>query len=244
MEFVLVPAGEFVVSSVRAREIIMRSCGRIEYHEDKDLRGRLRITQPFYLGKYEVTQAQWQQVAGSAPWSGREFVKTNARHAASCVSWEDCNKFLRKLRLATSFEGFCFPTVAQWEYACRAGRRPAPAPENNDKLKRRAWYKENAYAARRKYAHPIGQKKPNPWGLYDMDGNVWEWCAEWYDYEYFSTGPRSDPHGPTRTPCVSRGGSWGSPVDLARPLGSSSVAPSEAHGSTGLRVLVEMLNSK
>ena len=164
MELVLIPAGEFVVSSsLKAKEMVMRSCGGVEYHVDKDFRGRVRITRPFYLGKYEVTQAQWQQVVGTSPWSGREFVKTNARHAASCVGWDDCEDFLNKLKDAATFKGFCFPTEAQWEHACRAGTAPTlHGAEDSGKLKGRAWYKENAYAGGKEYAHPVGQKKPNP----------------------------------------------------------------------------------
>lgn len=127
------------------------------------------ISQPFYLGKYEVTQAQWEAVMGSNPSESKGIYLP-----VECVSWEDCQNFIKKLN-SKGVGTFRLPTEAEWEYACRAGT----TGDHAGKIDEMAWYgKMNEFRKQ-----PVGMKKANPWGLYDMHGNVFEWCQDWYgDY--------------------------------------------------------------
>jgi len=155
---------------------------------------QVTLTKPFYLGKYEVTQEQWQQVMGGNP-----SVFKGAKNPVENVSWDDCQEFMGKLRKKVPGEAFRLPTEAEWEYACRAGTTGEYAGD----LDAMAWYDSNSGGK----THPVGGKKPNAWGLYDMHGNVWEWCADGYgDYP---NGAATDPNGPnTGSIRVLRGGSW------------------------------------
>ena len=122
-----------------------------------------------------------------------------------CVSWEDAQAFCKKLG-----DGFRLPTEAQWEYACRAGTTTVYSfGDDASRLDEYAWYEGNADSKDEKYAHVVGKKKPNPWGLYDMHGNVWEWCEDSYDEDYYEGSPASDPHNTsTGAYRVLRGGGW------------------------------------
>ncbi|GBO55765.1 hypothetical protein APA_3915 [Pseudanabaena sp. lw0831] len=127
----------------------------------------------FYMGKYEVTQAQWQAIMGNNP---AKF-KNNLQNPVESVSWDDAQEFCKKLSQKTGKE-FRLPSEAEWEYACRAGTTTAYSfGDNASLLGEYAWYGENSGSK----THPVGQKKPNPWGLYDMYGNVWEWCQDSYE---------------------------------------------------------------
>jgi len=159
---------------------------------------QVTLTQPFYLGKFEVTQEQWQAVMGSNP----SYFKGPKLPVAN-VSWDDCQDFLTKLREKTGRK-FTLPTEAQWEYACRAGTTTRYSFGDSDAgLAEHGWYSVNSGAKN----HPVGEKKSNPWGLYDMHGNVWEWCAD--RYGNYPSNEVSDPAGAASGASrVYRGGSW------------------------------------
>ncbi len=207
MEFVLIPAGEFVMGSDESPEEVINAFGLpepfVEYLKNEHPRHRVHITKAFYLGKYEVTHEQWQAIMGANP-----SYRKGAKNPVETVSWNDCQTFISKLNEKFGKPGFKFglPTEAQWEYACRAGTssRFSFGSDKAD-LEEYAWYGRNSGMK----AHPVGQKKPNPWGLYDMHGSVEEWCADWYDAGYYKQSPRNDPTGPTGgISRVLRGGSF------------------------------------
>jgi formylglycine-generating enzyme required for sulfatase activity len=130
----------------------------------------------FYLARTPVTQFQWEAVMGTTPWTGRDFVREGPDYPATYVSWEDAGHFLEKVG-----DGFRLPTEAEWEYACRAGTASAYSfGESAGELEDYAWYRENAWEVGQAYAHPVGGKRPSPAGLYDMHGNIWEWCQDAY----------------------------------------------------------------
>lgn len=163
------------------------------------------LTSGFWLGKYPVTQAQWEKVMGNNP-SG---FKGNRQRPVEQVSWDDCQAFLKMIN-SLEKTAFRLPTEAEWEYACRAGTTTAYCfGDDPAQLDDYAWYTNNSSSQ----THPVGQKRPNAWGLYDMHGNVWEWCQDWYG-DYLK-GAVTDPTGPTSGSYrVNRGGSWyGDPWD-------------------------------
>jgi formylglycine-generating enzyme required for sulfatase activity len=200
MRLVLVPAGEFTMGSPADDEY--------SYADDRP-QHRVRITKAFYLGVCEVTQGQYEAVMGSRPWSGQQCVKEGADYPASYVNWEDAVAFCEKLS-AKEGRTYRLPTEAEWEYACRAGSTTRFFFGNDPSaFGNHAWYDENAWHAGEKYAHAVGRKKPNGWGLYDMHGNVWEWCSDWWDQGYYRQSAVDDPTGPSSGECrVLRGGSW------------------------------------
>ena len=183
---VLVPAGTFAMGEDK---------GGTDYPMH-----RVTISKPFWLGKYEVTHKQWAAVMGSYP---SEF-DGNVERPANEVSWADCQAFIRKLNALTRMH-FRLPTEAEWEYACRAGTSDAFAGE----LSQIAWTRENTALSGQVLPLPVGLKKPNSWGLHDMHGNVWEWCEDRYDENYYQRSPERDPPGPANGPArVLRGGCW------------------------------------
>jgi formylglycine-generating enzyme required for sulfatase activity len=165
------------------------------------------ISQDFYLGKYEVTKAQWMAVMGITPWSEQDFVLNDPDSPAVYISWNDCQDFIHALN--QSGQGtFRLPSEAEWEYACRAGTTTRfywGDDPNYKQIGSYAWYWGNC--SNEWYAHGIGLKKRNGRNLYDMSGNVWEWCQDWYGI--YSSGAVTDPVGSASGDAkVLRGGGW------------------------------------
>ena len=146
----------------------------------------VKMDQDFYLGKYPVTQQQWEAVMGNNPSNFK-----GGSLPVETVSWDDAQIFIQKLNQLSGKKNYRLPTEGEWEYACRAGSTSDYYfGDNESQLGEYAWYDGNSGAT----THPVGQKKPNEWGLYDMAGNVWEWTDSWYDSSHSSR--------------VIRGGSW------------------------------------
>jgi formylglycine-generating enzyme required for sulfatase activity len=182
---------------------------------------RVRITKPFYLGMYEVPQAQWESLMGSNP---SEF--KGPEHPVERVSWNDCQEFIRRLNERPGERGgvYRLPTEAEWEYACRAGTTTAyyhgDDPEGlaqvgnvADRTAMENFLPSHGILARDGYQYtaPVGSFRANGFGLFDMHGNVLEWCQDCYDSSYYLSSPADDPLGPTKgSSRVNRGGSWAS----------------------------------
>jgi formylglycine-generating enzyme required for sulfatase activity len=195
MEFVLIPAGPFA-----------REAGKNEFNEP--VRAMVTISKPFYLGKYEVTQEQWVAVMGSNP-SGFKG-RTNP---VDSVSWNDTQEFIKRLNAKEGHSRYRLPTEAEWEYAARGGtdtmfffmKNPKTWEEAASALDAYAWFKQNSG----KKTHPVGEKKPNPLGLYDVYGNVNEWVQDWYTKKLPTDREITDYKGPGHGSYrVSRGGGW------------------------------------
>jgi formylglycine-generating enzyme required for sulfatase activity len=140
------------------------------------------------MGKYEVTQEQWKAIMGTDP-----SFRKGATNPVEYVSWNDCQAFIGKLNEKLGKDGvkFSLPTEAQWEYACRAGSTTKYSFDDAEaNLEDYAWFSDNSGDR----TQPVGQKEPNAWGLYDMHGNVFEWCADWY--RRYAPGDQTDPVGP------------------------------------------------
>jgi len=165
----------------------------------------------FYIGKYEVTQGQWQRIMGSNP---SHFSSCGDNCPVENVSWRDVQEFIRKLN-NQSGKRYRLPTEAEWEYAARSGgkREKWSGTSDGSSLGDYAWYDANSGGQ----THPVGQKRPNGLGLHDMSGNVWEWCQDWYGRNYYSSSGRDNPGGPSSgSHRVIRGGSWNSDAADAR----------------------------
>jgi formylglycine-generating enzyme required for sulfatase activity len=189
MELRIIPAGFFMMGT---------DADDKAGAEDETPLHRVEISKPFYIGVYEVTQGQYEAVMGENPSNfkgGRRPVESVSRH--------DAEEFCRRL---SEKEGATYrlPTEAEWEYAARAGTSTRYYWGTGIDG-RYAWYDDNSG----KQTHDVGLKLPNPWGLYDVSGNVWEWCEDWYDHDYYNRSPLSDPLNlTTGENCVARGGSW------------------------------------
>jgi formylglycine-generating enzyme required for sulfatase activity len=168
---------------------------------DEGPQHEVTITKPFYIGMFEVTRAHWTAVTGTEPNSP----VGGPSDAVNYVSWDDCQMFVNKLN-AMGLGTFYLPTEAEWEYACRAGTTTrfywGDDPQETQ-IGDHAWYHGNCGSPR---TNGVGLKRPNPWGLYDMSGNAWEWCLDWYGP--YSGGPKMDAQRPQLPPYhISRGGS-------------------------------------
>lgn len=220
MEFVLIPAGEF----------LMGSNGGVS---DENPVHTVRLSKPFYLGKYEVMQGQWQAVMGNNP----SYFKGDPNLPVEQVSWDDVQEFIRKLNAKEGGTKYRLPTESEWEYVARAGTTTAYSfGDNPRQLGEYAWYYENSGSK----THPVGQKKPNPWGLYDMHGNVWEWVQDRYQdrYSAYTSAVVTDPQGPSSgSGRVARGGSWNCSAHGCRSADRGYVVPGNRHGFLGVRLL-------
>lgn len=187
---------------------------------------QVTISRGFFIGKYEVTQAQWRAVMERATFQFRNDENAPAEN----VSFEDVQEFLR--RMNSRNDGFVYrlPTEAEWSYAAGSGGHH---PENTT-LDEMAWYGPNAGSR----THPVGAKQPNAWGLYDVHGNVWEWVQDWYDKTYYRRSPDKDPLGPeTGELRGMRGGGWNSVANLCRIGLRNGLAPNLRRADLGFRLV-------
>ena len=210
IEMVKIPAGSFMMGSNNGSG------------DEKPVH-KVTISQAFFMGKTEVTQAQWQAVMGNNP--------SNFRDCPTCpieqVSWDDAQEFIKKLN-AKGEGTYRLPTEAEWECAARAGTTGDYAG-NLDSM---GWYSANSDSK----THPVGTKQANAWGLYDMHGNVWEWCQDWYG-EYPS-GAVTNPTGATSgSDRVGRGGGWSGDAVFLRSANRSFNSPSYRSNRLGFRVV-------
>jgi formylglycine-generating enzyme required for sulfatase activity len=222
MEFVLIPAGSFEMGC---------SEGDGDCEEDEKPRHSVTISQSFYMGKYEVTQGQWKAVMGTNP---SYFKNCGDNCPVEQVSWEDAQEYIKKLCEKENMEPckYRLPTEAEWEYSARAGSKTKYywGESISDAY---LWYDGNSGGT----THPVGQKKPNAWGLYDMSGNVWEWNEDWYDSGYYGKSPSSDPKGAeSGSNRVQRGGSWDSNVRYCRSSLRDYSTPAVRYDYLGFRL--------
>ena len=184
---------------------------------------------PFYIGIYPVTQGQWEKVTGYNP----SFFKKGDDYPVETVSWKDAKAFIQNLNnMNGGKSGLCLPTEAQWEYAARSGGKREKY-SGGDKVEDVAWYYENSGYS----THPVGFKKPNGLGIYDMSGNVWEWCEDIYcsrAYEKHETeNPKYAADGSGR---VNRGGGWRGEPALVRCSFRCGYSPGDCDGNVGFRL--------
>ena len=182
----------------------------------------------YYIGKTEVTQELWQAVMGSNP---SKFSGTNL--PVEKVSWEDCQSFVIKLNELTG-KNFRLPTEAEWEYAARGGNKSNGFKfSGGNNIAEVAWYSKNG----NKISHPVATKAPNELGIYDMSGNVWEWCSDWYSSSYYTSSSQTNPTGPNSGSYrVYRGGSWSGNDRYCRVSHRDSNYPSYRFNYVGLRL--------
>jgi formylglycine-generating enzyme len=249
MDFVLVPAGHFRMGSEATEP------GR----QIDEVPHDVTISRPFYLGKLEVTQEQWSRLMHHNP---SHFSSCGPRCPVETVSYDDIQAYIRRLIDASHSGLFRLPTEAEWEYACRAGTRGpfstgatlSSTQANYDGRYPMAGAPPGPYLARPAAA---GSYRPNPWGLFDLHGNVWEWCEDWYGA--YPAGSVSDPQGPPRRAArrvwdarggdwelkrVIRGGSWYFNADSCRCALRYTHAPADKGFSLGFRLVREVESSR
>ena len=225
----LIPAGSFMMGSE-------------DGEPDEKPVHEVSITKPFYLGVTEVTNAQWRRVmAGEPPSKWKDDDRPVEQ-----VSWDDVVEFCRKLsempEERAARRSYRLPTEAEWEYACRAGSKtPYSFGVGDDRtnLGEFAWFGSNSASQ----THPVGQKRPNPWGLHDMHGNVWEWCSDWYGP--YAAGVATNPKGPDEGSLrVYRGGSWDSTAGDCRSADRRRYVPSLRLDILGFRLALSPSDSE
>ncbi len=218
----LIPAGVFIMGS---------PINEPDRGENEGSQHKMEISKPFYLGIYEVTQAQWSAVMGTSP----SRFSDNPNNPVEKVSWVDCQEFIERLN-KMELGNFRLPTEVEWEYSCRAGTTTAfywGEDTNHLKLGDYAWYPNNAQFK----TQPVGRKKPNAWGLFDIQGNVAEWCADWYHFP-FSPDKAVDFSGPSSgMQKVYRGGSWNNSPPAFRSANRMCAPPSTTSHIIGLRLV-------
>ena len=228
VKLVLIPKGQFMMGSPESEE------GR----RKDETQHEVTISKGYYLGVYEVTQAQYEKVIGKNPslYQGAIVGNENADLPVENVSWEDAVEFCKKLsglpEEKKAGREYRLPTEAEWEYACRAGSKTAYSFDDEEGLlPEYGWFSRNSSHR----THTVGLLEPNTWGLYDMHGNVWEWCSDWY--EEYPKGAVSDPTGPKEGSLrVIRGGSWHGGAADCRSADRGWCTPDDRSFSLGFRL--------
>ncbi len=226
-EFVRIEPGSFMMGSPYSDS----------YMDDDEIQRSVTLSHGYYIQTKEVTQGQWKAVMGSSPWAGKDYVREGDNYPATYISWNDTQEFIKKLNKKEGTAKYRLPTQAQWEYACRAGSKTAYSfGESASLLGEYGWHIENTWNIGEKYAHKVGQKQPNIWGLYDMHGNVWEWCSNWHgdNSPGSATDPEGPPHGLVRVYC---GGSWNNNARFCRSSDLVRSKPGFRYFSLGFRLV-------
>lgn len=245
MTLLRIPPGTFTMGSPEK-----------ELHRQSDeLQHEVAITKAFYLGNLEVTQSQYEKIMGtnpshfSAKGGGKQQVndRDTSQYPVERVAWNDAVEFCKKLS-AKEEKTYRLPTEAEWEYACRAGAKTVFHPGNdfNSTLANINGLGYSSYG--KEVGGPFyrctvagGEYKRNAFGLYDMHGNVQEWCADWYAADYYKDSPKSDPQGPKDgAERVLRGGAWPSSAKACRSAARNHMPPDEKTYTTGFRVVLEV----
>ena len=210
MKFTRIPAGEFFMGSE-------------EYEDEKPVH-RVKINSPFYLGTYPVTQREWKAVMGDNP---SKFKSDDL--PVEQVSWNQVQEFIEKLNEKEDTDKYRLPSEAEWEYACRAGTTTRYSfGDDESKLGDYAWYSDNLGGE----THPVGQKKPNPYGLYDMHGNVWEWVRDSWHGSYDGA--------PADGSAWEGGGGWVNNAWICRSADRNHIGPRSRDRDLGFRLLQEL----
>lgn len=229
MKLVLIPAGEFQMGAPE---------GQPESEPDERPQHLVRITQAFYLGMHEVTQREYQILEGATP---SAFPASN--HPVNNVTWDDADGFCRRLGLKEG-RTYRLPSEAEWEYACRGGTTSRwYFGDTSRALDQHAWSGSNSGGS----VHAVGQLAANPFGLFDMYGNVMEWCHDWYSNTYYRSSPPDDPRGPADSAVrqegvtkVTRGGASNNLDSSCRSAFRGAASRSVRHQTVGFRVLLEL----
>jgi len=223
LEMVLIPAGKFKMGSPLSEKGRFDPATKIGSSVGDETQHEVTLTKPFYLGKFEVTQEQWEAVMGNNPSSKTK----GAKLPVTDVSWDDCKELIKKLNASTK-GNYRLPTEAEWEYSCRAGTSTVysfgDSLTNSDANINGGGLKA------------VGSYRPNAFGLYDMHGNVGEWCEDWYgDYQ---AGAITDPKGPAIEKChILRGGHYNcKELGVRSAYRNSDFGPAERYGYNGFRL--------
>lgn len=240
MEFVRIESGKFLLGETSFN--IKEFGGHAWEYRHEGPQHEVLISRPFYIGKFEVTQKEWFQVMGTTPWKGFSNTRSGDRVATSMVSWLEAVEFCKRLSKKER-KKYRLPTEAEWEYACRAGTQDRyHFGRSNASFSDYGWSRENAWNAKgERFAHPVGLKKPNAWGLYDMHGNVREWCQDVYTREYYGNSPKIAPlnNNADGTNRILRGGSYYQLSFKGRAASRDSAPPNDKRDFSGFRVALE-----
>jgi formylglycine-generating enzyme required for sulfatase activity len=246
MKFAVLPAGKFMMGSPASEK---------DRGDDED-QHEVTITKECVIGVYEETQGQYERIMGNNPscftptglGKGKIKTKETSRHPVECVSWLQAVEFCKKLGETADEKqaghSYRLPTEAEWEYACRAGTTSALHLGDVVDSHQANFNGLSPYGAGRggsflRRTTPGGEYPANAFGLYDMHGNVMEWCSDWYDPLYYANSPKEDPAGPTNgKERVTRGGAWSNSGKACRSAVRTKLAPDLSHYGLGFRVVM------
>ena len=233
-------------SKISADEVASRWGRDAKYYENEHPQHEVTITEPFYMGVYEVTQAQWLAVMENNP---SEYSVCDGC-PVDRVSWNDAQEFISKLNALENTDKYRLPTEAEWEYAARGGTTTIWYWDDDPSMAcsyanvaDQAWFEKNPNLIVHDctdgfwWSAPVGQFSPNAFGLFDMTGNVWEWCSDWYDENYYGQSSANDPKGPdSGANRVNRGGGCYNTPNYTRSAVRGYNSPGGRNNNFGFRV--------